>query len=92
MGKFIPCCIGYLSLNWFSLLRQWLSREPGRGRKMESAEDRLAPLLLSGENGRFRVIEDSAAAAPIAIAALVINSRLLSSRAVFSDPAVMAPS
>ena len=59
---------------------------------MESAEDRLAPLLLRGENGRLRVIADSVAAAPIAIAALVINSRLLSSRAVFSDLSVMVSS
>ena len=59
---------------------------------MEAFKDRSVPLLLKGENGRLRVIAASVAVAPIAIVALVMNSRLLSSRAVFSEVSVMAPS
>ena len=49
-------------------------------------------LFFKGEIGRFRVIAARVAAVPTAAAAIVINSRLLSSRAAFSDLSVMAPS
>ena len=60
---------------------------------MESAEDRPLERFLKGENGRFRVIAAKVAAAPMATAALVINSRLfIGSPVALSDISVMGPS
>ena len=59
---------------------------------MESAEDRLRELVLKGENGKFRVMAARVTAAPTAMAALVINSLLLSCRTAISDLSIMVPS
>jgi hypothetical protein len=82
---------GYLNLNCSSLLRQYRSREPGFGVNMESEAELPAPFALD-ERDIVRLVAARAAAAPRAIAALVMNSRLLKSLPVLSELSVIGAS